>query len=191
MIESEAIETLGIQSTGLNESVVRRAWKSLMLRFHPDKSCSVSSNDIAKRLNEAKDCLLRTLGVTSGVENFQDKDSFPQNRDYPTKKSRRRNPHVRVHAKLDSYEEGRSLIRDIETFFRDNFEECQGSHVYTRGILKRFVELRPGTSELEMRIFKRHCVRIFKSMWPMADHSRKNQLKCFRNVKFRQTHDSA
>jgi curved DNA-binding protein CbpA len=180
MLEAEAVKLLGLSDNErFSEEEIKKAWKKLIIMYHPDKSSDSSSNERTKMINEAKEILLRRYrqeGVEKSEDLFSNQDGIPS-------KLRKRKPNSRVHSSLEDYEEGRDFIKRVKKLFQDNYEPFENGYVYTRGLLKKFIESNESTTELEKRLFRRNCVRLFKSVWPEAEHSRKHMLRCFKNVR--------
>eukprot|EP00292_Cryptomonas_paramecium_P023711 CAMPEP_0113713632 /NCGR_PEP_ID=MMETSP0038_2-20120614/32116_1 /TAXON_ID=2898 /ORGANISM="Cryptomonas paramecium" /LENGTH=148 /DNA_ID=CAMNT_0000640413 /DNA_START=168 /DNA_END=610 /DNA_ORIENTATION=+ /assembly_acc=CAM_ASM_000170 len=58
---------------------VNRRYRELQLKFHPDRGCQESTKDLtakSSRLNQARDIILRAVGLSSG-----DNETSPSNSD--------------------------------------------------------------------------------------------------------------
>ena len=99
------------------------------------------------------------------------------------KKRRKRLPSARIHRKLSEYSEGRYLVNEIKSFFRDNFMLEASNQLEVSDIQDLFVRSRDHTTDLEINIFKRHGKRIFIETWPTSTYSRKKFKRCFLHVR--------
>ena len=99
-----------------------------------------------------------------------------------TRNRRKRLPGTRAHRTSAESAEGNALILEMERFFRECFEMCQGNRLKTSEISALFVASRPMT-DLESNLFKRHSKKLFKAAWPKAVYSMYQNQRCFLDVK--------
>ena len=89
----------------------------------------------------------------------------------------------RVHRKVDAHKQGKALVAEIETFFKDNFVAEEGKKIPTADILKMFIDSRGVSTDLEINLFKRHSKRLFLAVWPEARYSTcMKNMRCFMNI---------
>lgn len=103
------------------------------------------------------------------------------------KNRKKRAPGSRIHRKIDEYEEGAALVEEMQTFFRKRFEHSHCNKIMTSEVLTLFLESREATTDLEQRLFKRHCRRLFFDVWPKCSYSTRANKRCFEHVGLKQT----
>jgi len=176
-----------------NTQAIKKAWKQKVLSVHPDKSTSHTANEQTQQLNNAKDVLLaQTEDLLDKLEQQaeeeraayeKEKAVFEQkcNEIYEkaqqarheryTQKRKKRAEGSRVHRKVEDYPEGKALIEEMKTLFKNRFVSKE-EHVSMADIMDLFVKSREITTDLEKHLFHRHARRIFAATWPYARYTK-------------------
>jgi hypothetical protein len=97
-----------------------------------------------------------------------------------------RAPGSRIHRRVESYDEGKALIKRIKDVFLKCFEERQGAHILCSELLDFFTkpdhEGGAAATSLEQRLFVRHAKRLFLAQWPNAQYTLHKNQRCYLNV---------
>jgi DnaJ-class molecular chaperone len=194
MFIHEALTLLGLSwSDRNNTQAINRAWRHKLLSVHPDRNTSCDATERAQQLNQAKDVLLaqfedplakmKRQADEERVAAEKEKAAYEQEleemkrkakqdqRDRYTKNRKKRVEGTRIHRKIEDYPEGKALIEEMTTFFKDNFvSKCE--HVSMADMMDLFTKSRDNTSDLEKRLFHRHARRLFVATWPYARYTK-------------------
>jgi hypothetical protein len=166
----EAMTFLGLTSSQIqDEAAIRQAWAQTKTQT-----------------NEAKKVLLKKLA----------KDMTAREREKPelevceqtTHGKKKRTPETRVHRKIESYQEGRELIDEMNKCFREHLvlDPVEKHETLVRDILNLFVVSRNSTTELEKNLFKCHNKKLILAVFPGAVYSTYKNQRCFCHLKFRE-----
>lgn len=105
-------------------------------------------------------------------------------------RNRRKRPEgTRAHAKISSYPEGRALLERMTAFFKGKFEECSDSmdnRLFVDVLLDLFVRSQENTSQLEQRLFQRHCRATLLAIWPNAKYAKFKNKRCYMFIRPKQ-----
>jgi len=207
MLFKEALILLGLSWSDCdNPKEINRAWKQKLLYVHPDKSKVRNATERTQRLNEAKDVLLAEFATEEDLlakeeqeaeeeraASEKEKAAFEQKcnemnqkaeldlRERYTKNRRKRAEGSRIHRKIEDYPEGKALVEDMKTFFKDSFIS-ESAYVSMADIMLLFVKSRENTSDLEKRLFHRHAKRLFAAAWPSAHYTKHSNKWTFYGV---------
>jgi len=207
MLFEEALILLGLSWSDCdNPKEINRAWKQKLLYVHPDKSKVRNATERTQRLNEAKDVLLAEFATEEDLlakeeqeaeeeraASEKEKAAFEQKcnemnqkaeldlRERYTKNRRKRAEGSRIHRKIEDYPEGKALVEDMKTFFKDSFIS-ESAYVSMADIMLLFVKSRENTSDLEKRLFHRHAKRLFAAAWPSAHYTKHSNKWTFYGV---------
>ena len=207
MLFEEALILLGLSWSDCdNPKEINRAWKQKLLYVHPDKSKVRNATERTQRLNEAKDVLLAEFATEEDLlakeeqeaeeeraASEKEKAAFEQKcnemnqkaeqdrRECYTKNRRKRAEGSRIHRKIEDYPEGKALVEDMKTFFKDSFIS-ESAYVSMADIMLLFVKSRENTSDLEKRLFHRHAKRLFAAAWPSAHYTKHSNKWTFYGV---------
>ena len=207
MLFEEALILLGLSWSDCdNPKEINRAWKQKLLYVHPDKSKVRNATERTQRLNEAKDVLLAEFATEEDLlakeeqeaeeeraAYEKEKAAFEQKcnemnqkaeldlRERYTKNRRKRAEGSRIHRKIEDYPEGKALVEDMKTFFKDSFIS-ESAYVSMADIMLLFVKSRENTSDLEKRLFHRHAKRLFAAAWPSAHYTKHSNKWTFYGV---------
>jgi hypothetical protein len=226
----EAIAVLGLSwAESQDELRIKRSWKQMVKKTHPDKNISENANATLKtqQLNEAKDILISRITNNNDKKRRDDEEErlaklaeakakqaaeeekkreneeerlvklaeakakqavereaiLESRRERYIKNRKKRLPSARIHKTLSDYKEGRDLVDEMKNFFRNNFMMEASNQLEVSDILDLFVKSRYHTTELEIKLFKRHSKRIFIETWPTSIYSRKKFKRCFLHVR--------
>ena len=188
----EALSLLGLSWKDRdNHTKIKEAWKNKVRLVHPDKNTISNATEQTQRLNEAKDVLLaedplvklqreaeeeraamekEKADYQRHLDELRAKAKQAQRERY-TRNRKKRAEGSRVHRKIEDYPEGKALMEEMKTFFKDKFTS-KDEHVSMADILRLFVKSRDNTTDLEKRLFHRHAKRLFAAAWPRARYTK-------------------
>ncbi len=214
----EALSLLGLSIRDRNnKEVIRAAWKKKIYDAHPDRNSSSNTLKVAQALNEAKDILLgeseseidkflREKREEALAKKKADEQSQAVHHEYMRKREeldakerelkrerynknrKKRAPESRVHRKIENYPEGKALIEEMRSFFKENFVSKPGSQkiVFVCDILDQFRKLREkDMSDLEKHLFQRHSKQILSFYYPDALYSRFKNKRGFQCIEMK------
>ena len=190
-----------------NKEAIRAAWKQKIHKAHPDKNDSQGATKLAQALNEAKEVLLGNPeseldkiqreaqeelqakeeeikreheAFMRRCEEYHQKEKERKKERY-NKNRKKRVSDSRAHKNIEQYAEGRILIEEMKSFFKDSFKSNNGStdRLLVSDIMDHFTKSRDTTSILEKRLFQRHAKRILQGIWPNAKYSKFRNKMCF------------
>ena len=207
MFIHEALTLLGLSwSDRNNTQAINRAWKRKLLSVHPDKSTSNNANEQTQQLNRAKDVLLeqsedmfdklKRQAEEERAAYEKEKAAFEQKcnemhekarqarRERYAEKRKKRAEGSRVHRKVEDYPEGKALIEEMKTLFKNRFVS-KIEHVSMADMMDLFVKSRDSTSDLEKHLFHRHARRLFAAAWPDARYTKHFNKWTFYGVAFK------
>lgn len=182
-----------------DRNAILKAYKSMILYFHPDKNSDPDCTAITQELNEARDMLFRELDAGSEYnkkkdeyeekEHAKEEERIKKRRAQYSKPRNKRAPDSRIHRKLDSHPEGKKLIEEMTTFFKTNFEASTAweDHVYVSQLPEIFAQSRKQTSQLDNALFQRHYKKILATIFPSARNAKHQGKRCYAYLKVKKT----
>lgn len=189
----EALSLLGLKWADRDDpQLIRKAWKRKLKSVHPDKNTSCSATERTQKLNQAKDVLLGAEDPLIKVQRETEEERVAKEKEQAeaqkkldelwekarqaqreryVRNRKKRAEGSRIHRRIEDYSEGKALIEDMKSFFKNNFTS-KAEHVSMADIMNLFVKSRSNTTDLERRLFHRHAKRLFAAAWPYARYTK-------------------
>jgi curved DNA-binding protein CbpA len=101
------------------------------------------------------------------------------------RKRKKRAPGARVHRKIDSYQEGKALVDEMNKFFQERLVSKPWNKILVKDILNNFVTSRNAATKLETNLFKRHNKKLILAIFPDVVYSTRKSQRCFLHLDFR------